>query len=96
VCFARARHSGFVFQTFNLISSMTAAENVGLPMVLDGALSAAEIELRATRLLERVGMGARTQHVPSQLSGGTVCLSFGAGRWWTRHRHAHLLSPNKY
>ena len=49
---------------------MSAAENVGLPMVLDGALSASEIERRATQLLERVGMGARTQHVPSQLSGG--------------------------
>lgn len=62
--------SGFVFQTFNLISSMTAVENVALPMVLEGSLDAAEIHRRAVMLLERVGMGRRCEHTPSQLSGG--------------------------
>jgi hypothetical protein len=64
------RNSGFVFQTFNLISSMTALENVALPMVLDGRLSSAEINARASKLLARVGIGARADHLPSQLSGG--------------------------
>jgi putative ABC transport system ATP-binding protein len=62
--------SGFVFQTFNLISSMTALENVALPMVLEGSLSAEQIERRAADLLSRVGMGQRAGHTPSQLSGG--------------------------
>jgi putative ABC transport system ATP-binding protein len=66
----RLRKIGFVFQTFNLIASMTALENVSLPMVLDGSKSSAEIKARATMLLESVGMGDRTDHLPSQLSGG--------------------------
>ena len=70
--FARLRLTkiGFVFQTFNLIPSMSALENVALPMVLEGRLSRAEIHERATALLTRVGLAARVDHVPSQLSGG--------------------------
>jgi putative ABC transport system ATP-binding protein len=59
-----------VFQTFNLIPSMTAEENVSLPMILAGRLSRAAIRARATELLSRVGLSARRDHLPSQLSGG--------------------------
>jgi len=68
--YLRLRKIGFVFQTFNLISTMTAAENVALPMILDGRLSRDKIAERAKDLLERVGMGKRLDHLPSQLSGG--------------------------
>jgi putative ABC transport system ATP-binding protein len=66
----RLHHIGFVFQTFNLIPSMTALENVCLPMILKGQRSAAEIDARARELLTRVGLAHRLEHLPSQLSGG--------------------------
>eukprot|EP01090_Pellita_catalonica_P002512 TRINITY_DN12089_c0_g1_i2.p1 TRINITY_DN12089_c0_g1~~TRINITY_DN12089_c0_g1_i2.p1 ORF type:complete len:311 (+),score=40.34 TRINITY_DN12089_c0_g1_i2:26-958(+) len=61
---------GFVFQTFNLLSSLTAIENVMLPMILAGKYTRKKRKQRAKKLLERVGMGDRLNHVPSQLSGG--------------------------
>ncbi len=61
---------GFVFQTFNLLSTMTALENVEMPMILKGTLSKSARRKRAKELLEKVGMGSRLSHVPSQLSGG--------------------------
>jgi putative ABC transport system ATP-binding protein len=61
---------GFVFQTFNLLSSLTALENVMLPMILAGKYNRAERRQRAVQLLNRVGMGKRLDHLPSQLSGG--------------------------
>jgi len=61
---------GFVFQTFNLLSSLTALENVMLPMILEGKLSRRERKARAIDLLTRVGMSERLGHLPSQLSGG--------------------------
>jgi putative ABC transport system ATP-binding protein len=66
----RLHKIGFVFQTFNLISSMTAMENVELPMVLAGKRSAADIKQRAMSLLDKVHMSNRAKHTPSQLSGG--------------------------
>mmetsp|Transcript_30235 Transcript_30235/g.84494 ORF Transcript_30235/g.84494 Transcript_30235/m.84494 type:complete len:320 (-) Transcript_30235:1621-2580(-) len=66
----RLRHLGFVFQTFNLLPALTAQENVELPMVLAGELSAAERRARSAELLGRVGLSHRLEHVPSQLSGG--------------------------
>lgn len=66
----RLKKIGFVFQTFNLLSSLTALENVEMPMILAGELSAEERRARATSLLTMVGMGSRLDHVPSQLSGG--------------------------
>merc|ERR1719295_36 len=66
----RLREVGFCFQTFNLIGSMTAAENVELPMILHGTLSSSEIKKRAISLLTQVGLGKRAGHLPSQLSGG--------------------------
>jgi len=66
----RLHNLGFVFQTFNLLPSMTAVENVEMPMVLAGMLTKKERRARATDLLHRVGMGHRLDHFPSQLSGG--------------------------
>eukprot|EP01107_Rhizomastix_libera_P007818 TRINITY_DN2283_c0_g1_i2.p1 TRINITY_DN2283_c0_g1~~TRINITY_DN2283_c0_g1_i2.p1 ORF type:complete len:319 (+),score=81.20 TRINITY_DN2283_c0_g1_i2:122-1078(+) len=66
----RNKKMGFVFQTFNLLASLTAIENVELPMILLGELSAQERKQRAIELLEAVGMGKRLSHLPSQLSGG--------------------------
>ena len=63
----RAEHVGFVFQSFQLLDSLNALENVMLPLELDGRRDARE---RATELLSRVGLGERLQHYPRQLSGG--------------------------
>ena len=60
---------GFVFQSFNLLPRMTALENVELPMIYSGAPPAFRRE-RARELLERVGLGSRMGHRPTQLSGG--------------------------
>jgi putative ABC transport system ATP-binding protein len=62
----RAEKVGFVFQSFQLIPTLTALENVQVPLELRGERSAA----RATELLERVGLGDRGGHYPAQLSGG--------------------------
>eukprot|EP01083_Nonionella_stella_P095111 266941_1 len=66
----RLRKIGFVFQTFNLISTMSAFENVELPMIIHGTLSKSECKQRAIDLLELVGLGDRLEHLPSELSGG--------------------------
>lgn len=66
----RLRRMGFVFQTFNLLSALSAAENVELPMILLGRATAAERKERAHALLASVGMDKRVNHLPSQLSGG--------------------------
>jgi putative ABC transport system ATP-binding protein len=63
----RARHLGFVFQSFQLLPQMTALENVMLPLELAGERRAAA---RARELLERVGLGDRLGHYPKTLSGG--------------------------
>jgi putative ABC transport system ATP-binding protein len=65
----RNKTLGFVFQSFNLLSRTTALENVELPLVYAGAHPRARRE-RATAALERVGLGDRLHHHPSQLSGG--------------------------
>ena len=66
----RLKHIGFVFQTFNLLATMTALENVELPMILLGKLSDKDRKQRAISLLKRVGLGDRLDHLPSELSGG--------------------------
>jgi len=63
----RAEHVGFVFQSFQLLDSLNALENVMLPLELEGRSDARQ---RASELLERVGLGARLTHSPRQLSGG--------------------------
>ena len=65
----RNREIGFIFQSFNLIGDLTVYENVELPLTYRG-MPAAERRQRATAALERVGMGHRAKHLPSQLSGG--------------------------
>jgi putative ABC transport system ATP-binding protein len=63
----RASHMGIVFQQFHLVSTLTAFENVLLPLEL---LKRENAKGRATSLLESVGLSHRTHHLPSQLSGG--------------------------
>jgi putative ABC transport system ATP-binding protein len=63
----RNRIIGFVFQSFHLVPSMTAKENIMFPAELTGAPDAQE---RAEQLLTRVGLSARADNLPSQLSGG--------------------------
>ena len=65
----RRDHIGFVFQFFNLLPALSAEENVLLPALIAGRRDEAVRE-RAHGLLERVGLGARTTHLPSELSGG--------------------------
>ena len=65
----RSEKIGFVFQSFNLISRTTARENVELPMTY-AHIPKRERSERAVKLLERVGLGARTEHMPNEMSGG--------------------------
>lgn len=65
----RRERFGFIFQRYHLLSSLDALANVEIPAVYAGMKSAARQE-RATRLLERLGMGDRSEHRPGQLSGG--------------------------
>jgi len=60
---------GFVFQQFNLISTLTSLQNVEAALAPKG-LEDAELRRRAAELLEEVGLGGRTSHVPAQMSGG--------------------------
>ncbi|WP_045757407.1 ATP-binding cassette domain-containing protein [Xanthomonas albilineans] len=62
----RARAVGFVFQSFHLLPSLTAAENIALPLELAGR----EEPVRVREVLEAVGLSARAKHYPRQLSGG--------------------------
>ena len=65
----RNREIGFVFQTFNLISTLSAQENVELPLLLDGRGKTNPTK-RARELLDLVGLSHRRKHRPSQMSGG--------------------------
>jgi ABC-type lipoprotein export system ATPase subunit len=65
----RRRQVGFVFQFFHLIPTLTVAENVELPLILDGVRTS---NGRVGELLERVGLAPRADHVPGELSGGEM------------------------
>ena len=65
----RGRKIGFIFQQFNLINTLSALENVGLPMMFQG-VPEEERNRRARKLLELVELGDRTGHRPTELSGG--------------------------
>ena len=67
----RRNKIGFVFQFFNLLPTLTALENVALPLVLDGR-SKLEAEERAQLLLTKVGLEGRNKHLPEELSGGEI------------------------
>jgi putative ABC transport system ATP-binding protein len=77
----RGRMLGFVFQSFQLLGSLTALENVMLPLELTGDR---EARSKARELLERVGLGERLTHYPKQLSGGeqqrvAIARAFASG-----------------
>jgi putative ABC transport system ATP-binding protein len=65
----RRRNVGIIFQSFNLVSTMSALENVALPMMFAG-VPKPERESQAADLLEAMGLGARRRHRPRELSGG--------------------------
>ncbi|WP_058304479.1 ABC transporter ATP-binding protein [Gorillibacterium timonense] len=65
----RQDYLGFIFQSYNLLPSLSALENVSLPLTFKG-ISRRVREKRASKLLEAVGLGTRIKHKPSQMSGG--------------------------
>jgi putative ABC transport system ATP-binding protein len=65
----RRRLIGYVFQDFNLLPGLTAAENVSLPLELDG-MSGRKARVAALRALDRLGLSGRASHYPDQMSGG--------------------------
>ncbi len=67
----RNRRVGFVFQNFNLLPHITSLENVELPMLF-GGMKPAQRRARAEELLEKVGLGQRGEHRPTELSGGQM------------------------
>ena len=69
LAFVRNKQIGFVFQSFNLLTKLTAVENVALPMIYAGMDKKSRNE-RAAALLSSVGLGDRMDHLPSELSGG--------------------------
>ncbi|WP_298711768.1 ABC transporter ATP-binding protein [uncultured Veillonella sp.] len=69
LAYVRNKQIGFVFQNFNLLTKLTALENVALPMIYAGVNKKLRIE-RASQLLQSVGLGDRMDHLPSELSGG--------------------------
>jgi putative ABC transport system ATP-binding protein len=69
ITLVRRHNIGFVFQFFNLLPTLTAEENIALPLVIDGR-NLQEYQARIDRLLELVGLSDRRQHKPDQLSGG--------------------------
>ena len=65
----RAKNIGFIFQQFNLIPTLTVAENVGVPLLIQGISSGKALK-RSREILERVGLGPRWNERPNKLSGG--------------------------
>jgi len=70
LCRLRAEKIGFIFQNFQLIKTLTALDNVSLPLVISSKLKREEIQNKAVHLLDQVGLKNRAGHYPSQLSGG--------------------------
>jgi putative ABC transport system ATP-binding protein len=68
----RAKKIGFIFQFFNLLSTMTVAENISLPLELSSHLSKTESRQKVESMLERMQLKARAQFYPAQLSGGEM------------------------
>lgn len=87
--YIRNQYVGFIFQNFQLLSTLTALENVTVPMELRGERGAAR---KAKDLLERVGLADRLQHYPTQLSGGSNNGSRLRGRSLPIQRYCLLMS----
>ncbi|MCP4649147.1 MAG: ABC transporter ATP-binding protein [PVC group bacterium] len=68
--YLRSRNIGFVFQFYHLLPEFTALENVMMPGLVGGSITAAEAKQKASQLLEEVGLEHRTSHHPAELSGG--------------------------
>jgi putative ABC transport system ATP-binding protein len=66
----RNRTFGFIFQNFHLINDLRVIDNVELPLLYRGSITATERKRLAREALEKVGLGARMEHYPNQLSGG--------------------------
>ena len=67
----RARHIGFVFQQYNLLPALTAAENAAIPLVIAGWSKVPAVR-KATEVLTSIGMGKKVKSLPAQLSGGQM------------------------
>ena len=67
--FFRGRHLGYIFQAYNLVTTMSALKNVSLPLVL-GGMNKKDATQRAQEVLGEVGLGERMSHLPDELSGG--------------------------
>lgn len=65
----RARRTGFVFQSYNLLPVLSALENVEMPLLISG-VGPKEARMRARTILTELGLGDRTHHLPAELSGG--------------------------
>ena len=65
----RGRNIGFVFQSYNLIPSLTTTENVSIPLLLNG-VEREDAKIRSAEVLRRVGLGEKLKSLPSELSGG--------------------------
>jgi ABC-type lipoprotein export system ATPase subunit len=79
----RRQHVGFIFQFYNLIASLSAVENVALPLLAQG-LRRSEAQRQAAELLTQVGLGLRLRHKPAELSGGDAwCWQTNPPATWT-------------
>jgi putative ABC transport system ATP-binding protein len=65
----RSTHIGFIFQQFNLIPTLSVAENVGIPLLIQGASASKALD-RSRAILDKVGLGTRWKERPNKLSGG--------------------------
>ena len=70
----RQAHLGFIFQSYNLLPSMTAAENVALPLMFKGVPAKQRLAL-ARKELKNMGLGGRANHLPTEMSGGSAWAS---------------------
>ena len=84
---------GFVFQAYNLLLTLSAVENVSVPLLINGS-ARSQAQETAGRLLDRVGLGDRLHSLPSQLSGGAATASgHCAGPWPTARSSLYAMNP---